>query len=158
MSPQQILAELKQTRPFSTLEEAAGVGLARTAAILEHAFSEALRPHGITPTQYNVLRILRGAGPAGLCRNEVRDRLVARVPDTTRLLDRMEDLGVVSRDRDNPDRRYVTARITPAGAKLLAELDGPVLAFNRRWFGHLGEAGLAKLMELLDEVRRAREG
>ncbi len=150
----QLQAELKQNKPFPTLEAAAAVGLARTAAVVEHAFAEALKPYGITPTQYNALRILRGAGPAGLCRNEVRDRLINPGPDATRLLERMEDIGLVSRDRDNPDRRFVTARITPAGARLLDELEGPLIASHHRWFGHLGQAKVARLIELLDEIRR----
>ena len=125
---------------------------------MEHAFAEALRPHGITPTQYNVLRILRGAGAAGLCRNEVRDRMVSPGPDTTRLLERMEDQGLISRDRDNPDRRFVTARITDAGQELLADLEGPLIAIHQRWFGHMAEARLAGLIELLDEVRRGAKG
>src|SRR4028118_2217200 len=85
--------EIKQSRPFDSLEQEARLGIERTAALLGHAFGEALKPHGITPTQYNVLRILRGAGEKGLCRNEVRERMVAQVPDATRLLDRMEAAG-----------------------------------------------------------------
>ncbi len=154
----QLQAELKQAKPFPSLAAAAAVGLARTAAVVEHAFAEALRPHGITPTQYNVLRILRGAGAAGLCRNEVRDRMVSPGPDTTRLLERMEDQGLVSRDRDNPDRRFVTARITDAGQKLLGDLEGPLTTTHRRWFGHMPEARLGRLIELLDEVRRGSAG
>ena len=77
----QLQAELKQAKPFPSLEAAAAVGLARTAAVVEHAFAEALRPHGITPTQYNVLRILRGSEPDGLCRNALRDRMLSRMPD-----------------------------------------------------------------------------
>lgn len=150
----QLQAELKQTKPFPTLEAAAVVGLARTAAVMEHSFLETLRPYGITPTQYNVLRILRGAGPEGLCRNEVRDRLVSPGPDTTRLLERMEEQGLITRNRDNPDRRFVTARITTVGEKLLVELEGPLKVSQRRWLGHLGEAGLRQLIELLDQVRR----
>ena len=85
-----IQAELKQRKPFRTLEEAASVSLARTAALIEYAAAEVLRRYGLTPTQYNVLRILRGAEPEGLGRNEVRDRLIFKVSDATRLLDRLE--------------------------------------------------------------------
>ncbi len=150
----ELVVELKQTRPFATLEEEAGVSIQRTAAVLGHAFSEALKAYGITPTQYNVLRILRGAGKEGLCRNEVRDRLVAQVPDATRLLDRMVEMGLVSRDRDTPDRRYVTARITAKGTKLVTDLDDPVTRLHRSRLGHLGRSKLRQLIDLLAEARR----
>src|SRR5437762_13910759 len=119
-------AEIKQTKPFASLEEEALLNLERTAAVIGHALAERLKPHGITPTQYNVLRILRGAGKAGLCRNEVRDRLVAQVPDVTRLLDRLEHLGLIDRERSTEDRRLVSTRITAAGLALLRSLDDAV--------------------------------
>ena len=87
-----LYVELKQTRPFDLLEEEAHLSIARTAALLEHAMIQVLKPHGLTPTQYNVLRILRGAGSTGLCRNEIGARLLRPVPDVTRLLDRMTEL------------------------------------------------------------------
>lgn len=146
--------ELKQTRPFSSLEEEAGVSIHRTAAVLGHAFAESFREHGITATQYNVLRILRGAGPNGLCRNEVGARLVAQVPDATRLLDRMTEMGLVSRDRDAPDRRFVTARITAKGTKLVNSLDEPVRRLVRSRLGHLGRSKLQQLIDLLADARR----
>jgi DNA-binding MarR family transcriptional regulator len=146
-------SELKQTKPFASREHEATVSIARTAAILEHGIAEALREHGITPTQFNVLRILRGAGPGGLCRNEVRDRLIAPVPDATRLLDRMMDVGLVSRERDLEDRRFVTARITQRGLDLLARLDDPLELLHRRRLGHLGETKLKTLIDLLAEAR-----
>jgi DNA-binding MarR family transcriptional regulator len=147
--------ELQQTRPFASLEHEATISIARTAAILEHGIAEALRRHGITPTQFNVLRILRGAGAGGLCRNEVRDRLVAPVPDATRLLDRMVELGLVSRDRDLKDRRFVTTRITQRGRELLARLDDPMELLHRRRLGHLGAEKLRALIDLLAAVRTA---
>lgn len=152
--PSQILAELKQTRPFGSLAEEAVVSLARTAAVLEHRFAEALREHGVTPTQYNVLRILRGAGNEGLCRNEVRDRLVSPVPDATRLLDRMEEMELVSRHRDTPDRRFVSTRITERGRRLVDRLDEPLRVIRQETIGHLGEEQLKTLIDLLALVRR----
>jgi DNA-binding MarR family transcriptional regulator len=148
-------SELKQAKPFASLEHEAILSIARTAAVLEHGVIATLKPHGITPTQYNVLRILRGAGMEGLCRNEVRDRLVARVPDATRLLDRLADAGLVARDRDAPDRRYVTTRITPAGLELLARLDEPMTQLHRRQLGRLGPRKLAVLVDLLAQAREA---
>lgn len=147
--------ELKQNKPFPSVEQEALVSIARTAAVFDHAFAEALRPHEITPTQYNVLRILRGAGPDGLCRNEVRDRLITRVPDVTRLLDRMSDMGLVSRDRDTPDRRFVTARITAEGLTLLTKLEVPVSRVQRILVGHLNVKQLSALVDLLALARRS---
>jgi DNA-binding MarR family transcriptional regulator len=147
--------EIKQSKPFGSLEQEAMLSIARTAAILDHGFAESLRPHGVTPTQYNVLRILRGAGDAGLCRGEVRERLVAQVPDVTRLLDRMQDAGLIERERDTADRRLVTTRITAAGLALLDALEAPVLEAHRRHLGHLSQEQLRTLITLLSEARAA---
>lgn len=148
--------EIKQTRPFATLEQEALLSIERTAAVLGHQLAEALKPHGITPTQYNVLRILRGAGEAGLCRHEVRDRLVAQVPDVTRLLDRLETAGLIIRQRESDDRRYVTTRITPAGLALLEELDSGICQIHRNQLGHLGEERLRDLIDLLAAARAGK--
>jgi DNA-binding MarR family transcriptional regulator len=153
--PSRLQTELKQGKPFASPEHEAILSIARTASVLEHGVVEILKPFGITPTQYNVLRILRGAGREGLCRNAVRDRLVARVPDATRLLDRLAEAGLVARDRDMADRRYVTTRITPAGLDLLARLDQPIAQLHRRQLGRLGARKLGTLIELLADVREA---
>ena len=97
--PNDLRHELQQAKPFSSLEEEAFLNLARTASELGDSLELLLKTYGISAAQYNVLRILRGAGPAGLCRNEIRDRLVARMPDVTRLLDRLEALTYVRRSR-----------------------------------------------------------
>src|ERR671919_2703586 len=102
--------ELKMSKPFRSVEEEAVLSIARTAAVLEHTASEGLKAFDLTVTQYNVLRILRGAGEAGLCRNEVGERLVTKVPDVTRLLDRMEAGGLIVRERGAQDRRFVATR------------------------------------------------
>ena len=146
-------SEIKQTRPFSSVHEEAHLSIVRTAAMLTHAFNEAIRDRGITGTQYNALRVLRGAGPAGLCRNEVRDRLVARVPDATRLLDRLERMGLIERERQDGDRRYVSTRITPAGLALLAELDEPVQRLHREQFAVAGEEELRSVVSVLARLR-----
>ncbi len=147
-------ADIKQRRPFDSLEQEAHLNIERTAAVLSHAFAEALKGHGITPTQYNVLRILRGAGKDGLCRNEVRDRMVAQVPDVTRLLDRLEDADLIERERSTEDRRQVGTRITAKGLLLLSELDGPVSDIHKRQLGHLSAAQLKTLAELLSLARQ----
>jgi len=150
----QLRDEIKQTRPFSSLQQEAYLSLGRTWAILEHAVLEALKPHGITPTQYNVLRILRGAGEKGLCRGEVMERMIARVPDGTRLLDRMEAADLIVRERSDEDRRFVTTRVTEEGLGVLAALDEAILEVHQRQFTGLDEKGLRELIELLGLVRQ----
>ena len=151
--PSQLQRELKQTRPFKSLQEEAHLSIQRTAALLEHAFEAALKPHRITATQYNVLRILRGAEPEGLCRNEVAQRLVRQVPDVTRLLDRLEEAKFIVRQRAGQDRRYVVTRITRAGLQLLEEIQQRIDETHRTQLGHLDEAQLRKLIALLAAVR-----
>ena len=145
--------EIKQTKPFGSIQEETHLSIIRTAAMLSHAFTEAIRSHGITGTQYNALRVLRGAGPSGLCRNEVRDRLVARVPDATRLLDRLERMGLIERERQGDDRRFVTTRITPAGLALLAQLDAPVGDLHRRQLNDVTEEDLRTVVRVLERIR-----
>ena len=145
--------EIRQNKPFASLHQEAYLNLARTAAVLSHSFNEAIKPYGITATQYNVLRILRGAGGAGLCRNDVRDRLVAQVPDVTRLLDRMEEAGLIERERETTDRRLVTTRITPEGLRLLDDLDARIVEVHRAQLGHLSKQQLTTLIELLSLAR-----
>jgi DNA-binding MarR family transcriptional regulator len=147
--------ELKQTKPFKCLEEELYLSIIRTAAILEHSLAQALKPYKVTPTQYNVLRILRGAGQAGLCRNEVGERLVAKVPDVTRLLDRMEETGFIVRERSENDRRYVTTRISKRGLELVNELDGVIAEIHHDRLGHVGKDAQRQLVELLRRVRTA---
>jgi DNA-binding MarR family transcriptional regulator len=149
----QLRDEIRQSKPFASLEHEAHLSIERTAAVLTHAMAEALKARGVTPAQYNVLRILRGAGPAGLCRGEVRDRLVAQVPDVTRLLDRLEAAGLVERERGTEDRRFVTTRITAEGLRLLELLDQPVDELHRGLLGHLDGDELKILISLLAKVR-----
>ncbi len=148
--------EIRQTKPFVSLEQEAQLSIERTAAVLAHATAEALKPYGITRTQYNVLRILRGAGPAGLCRNEVRDRLVTQVPDVTRLLDRMEETGLIERIRDTNDRRMVNTHITRAGLKVLDELDAPIAEIHQGQLGHMSRRDLQQLIDLLAVARSGK--
>lgn len=149
--------ELKQTTPFKSLLEEAFVALQRTAALLEHALETELKPSGITATQYNVLRILRGAGQAGLCRSEVGERMVRRVPDVTRLLDRLEDTGLIARARGGEDRRYVTTKITARGLDALAALDDVIARFVAHHMGRLGADQVQSLVVLLSVLRRTDE-
>ena len=153
--PKTLRDEIHQKRPFRSLEQEAYLNLLRTAALLADSFEQMLKPWGITAAQYNVLRILHGAEPAGLCRNEVRDRMLTRMPDMTRLLDRMEQADLVTRSRVSDDRRQVSTRITEKGRQLLAQLDAVVAQEHQRRLGHLSEGELKKLIGLLSAAREA---
>ena len=146
-------AEIKQTKPFPRRSSEALLSVLRTAALLEHRLNEALRPFGITSLQYNVLRILRGAGPDGLCGRECAERLVSKVPDVSRLLVRMEEMQLLRRERDGGDRRHVTARITPRGLRVLEEATPALEALERERFGHLDAGQLQQVIDGLADIR-----
>jgi DNA-binding MarR family transcriptional regulator len=124
----------------------------RASSELERDFVELLKVHDLSAAQYNVLRILRGAGEAGLSCGQVGGRLMRHDPDVTRLLDRLEKRQLIARVRDTSDRRIVRTRITSDGLDLLAQLDAPVDAIHERQFGHLSETKLRALKALLDEA------
>jgi len=144
---------IRQSKPFPSLESETAVALQRTAGDLVWHFNEKLKPFDISPTQYNALRILRGASEAGLTCSEIAERMLNRDPDITRLLDRLLKRGLVRRGRDKKDRRVITAHITDLGLSLLKELDGPVEDFNRRTFAGLGQQKLVELLQVLESVR-----
>jgi DNA-binding MarR family transcriptional regulator len=152
MAPE-LQEELKQNKPFRTLQQEAQLNLVRTANLLSDEFEQMLKPHGITGTQYNVLRILRGAEPGGLCRNEVSQRLLNRMPDATRLLDRMEEAGLVTRERSTTDRRLVTTRITRKGRQIVDSLDAAADEQHEKALGHMSEQQLRTLIKLLTIAR-----
>jgi DNA-binding MarR family transcriptional regulator len=151
--PGQLQREIQQGKPFARVEVEAFLNLLRSTDRLLRGLVDLLRPRQLSPAQYNVLRILRGAGDAGLSCGAVAERLVAHDPDVTRLLDRLEAAGHVQRARDRRDRRVVTARITASGLELLAELDPEVSALHARQLGHLGPARLRRLVALLELAR-----
>jgi DNA-binding MarR family transcriptional regulator len=138
----------KGRRRVASPEEAAFLDLLRTTDMLSRGLVRILKTEDVSATQYNVLRILRGS-PAGLPCGEIGTRMITRDPDVTRLLDRLEKRGLISRCREPEDRRTVMARITPDGLKLLARLDEPVRATHRRQLGHLGTKRLRALTGLL---------
>ena len=149
--------ELKQTRPFVSREEEVYLNIQRTAEVLWSGVNETFKQVDLTPTQYNVLRILRGAGGQGVSCSEVSERLVTKDSDITRFLDRLETRGLISRERETRDRRVIITRITDEGLRLLAGLDKPIAECHRRQLGHLGEKRLATLSKLLEDARNRPE-
>lgn len=148
-----ILAEIKQRKPFDSRGEEALVTLLRTTDVLRRHLGGVVEPRGITMQQYNVLRILRGAGPGGLPTLEIAARMLEQTPGITRLIDRLESKNLVSRQRSSDDRRCVYCRITATGMRLLAELDAPLRAAADRAVNVLKKRELAQLVEILDRLR-----
>jgi DNA-binding MarR family transcriptional regulator len=146
---------IKQRKPFQSLQQEVFLEVLRTGHALVEDLVTLLKPYGLTQPQYNVLRILRGAGAAGLPTGEVGARMVAsREPDVTRLLVRMERQGLVQRERRADNRRFVTARITPEGSRVLKALDQPVLEMHAAQLRHMSRRELERLAELLERARR----
>lgn len=141
-----------ERKPPACPEEAAFLDLLCTTDILARRLVGVLKPADLSPTQYNVLRILRGS-PDGLPCGEIASRMITRDPDITRLLDRLEKRGLISRCREAKDRRMVLTRITAEGLKVLGKLDGPVQQAHREQLGHMGPARLRELTELLSAAR-----
>jgi len=151
--PGRIRREIKQAKPFRRMEDEAFVNLQRTADAMLQGVAAALKPVGLSPAQYNVLRILRGVGSGGLACREIGERMITRDPDITRLLDRLEDRDLVSRTRDRADRRVMATRITKKGLRLLKDLDGPIAQLHADQLGHLGDQRLRSLIVLLGAAR-----
>ncbi len=130
-------------------EQRTVVALARTVSRVMHQMEQLLKPFDLTPTQYNVLRILNGAGPDGLCGSEIGRRLVSQVPDMTRLLDRMAAAGLVARERDPNHRSFVTTRLTDAGRQKLVEATPAIDAYHREQFRRFTREQVQQFRELL---------
>jgi DNA-binding MarR family transcriptional regulator len=151
--PSSIAAEIKQSRPFATRAEEAGVALLRTADLVRRNLSAVLAQHDITLQQYNVLRILRGAGETGRTTLDIAGRMIEETPGITRLLDRIEAKGLVGRERCSEDRRRVWCRITKEGQDLLAALETPMRDALESAMNGLRKRDLADLLDLLDRAR-----
>lgn len=149
----QLRDEIKQKRPFTSPQQAAYLSVQRTASVLGRGLSQVLRRSGLTATQYNVLRILRGADGPLTC-SEVGERMIALDPDVTRLLDRLEEKELIRRERSEVDRRVVVSEITEAGRELVDDLDEPVARVHEEQLGHMGEEELGTLTALLEEARQ----
>jgi DNA-binding MarR family transcriptional regulator len=146
--------EIQQKPPFSSLEEEAFLNLLRTSDCLNRAFNRKIRGWGLTATQYNVLRILRGAEPGGLTCAAIGARMVSSVPDITRLLARLKAQNLVCQHRGPTDRRVVWTQITPAGLDLLRALDPTVRRIPAELLGHLSAAQLRNAIRLLEQARQ----
>jgi DNA-binding MarR family transcriptional regulator len=151
--PGKLQAEIRQSRPFASLEEECYLSLVRTTDALARREVAALKAWQLTPTQYNALRILRGAGEAGATCGEIGERMLTRDPDVTRLLDRLEARGLTRRARSDEDRRVVRTVITRAGLDLLEAVDEPSREWSRQELGHMTKTQLKELIALLDRVR-----
>ncbi|HWA15788.1 MAG TPA: MarR family transcriptional regulator [Gemmatimonadales bacterium] len=145
--------EIKQTKPFSSPAEEATLNIVRTAEVIRTMGAERLKPYGITITQYNVLRILRGAGAAGLPCGQIADRMVTQDSDITRLLDRLSSMGLIERGRSETDRRVVTTVLSADGRKLLTKLDPVVKQLNHDLLGQLDERTIAAMIRGLEQIR-----
>ena len=153
--PGKLAVEIQQTKPFALLEEEAALNIIRTAEVLGQATAAFLRDYDLSPTQYNVLRILRGAGADGATCSQAAERMIAADPDITRLLDRLEARNLIVRERRLPDRRVVVSRITEEGLDLLKTIEKPLRGFLGRTLGRLGSGRLAQLSEILESIRRS---
>jgi DNA-binding MarR family transcriptional regulator len=149
-----LAAEIGKRRPFELAEQEAYLNLLRTMSVLCADGDHLLKQHGLSEATYNILRILRGSGDAGRPCGEIGRDMIARVPDVTRLVDRLEEKGLASRRRIEEDRRVVKVRITKDGLELLARLDEPLRAIHRGQFTALTRAELTELNRLLVKARQ----
>lgn len=152
--PSSLQREIFKKQPFRSPHQEAYLNLVRSASLLESRVERLLKPHGLSPATYNVLRILRGAGEDGRKCHEIGEHMITRVPDITRLVDRLERAALARRERCDKDRRAVFVRITPAGLKLLARIDEPLLELHAQQLGHMTRKQLDALSELLALARR----
>jgi DNA-binding MarR family transcriptional regulator len=150
-----IQRELRQTKPFRSVAQEATVALLRTASIVNRAAARVVEPAGLSVAQYNALRIIRGAGTGGIATLAIRERMIDEGTTITRLLDKLEDAGLIRRERSVPDRRQVMCYATDAGRTLLDELDPRVNAMDEEVVSALNREQLEQFIELLDVVRSA---
>jgi DNA-binding MarR family transcriptional regulator len=156
--PSRLQQEIKQSKPFRSTAQEASLGLLRTVDVLRRRMAALIEPHGITAQQYNVLRILRGAGVEGLPTLEIAERMIEQAPGITRLLDRLETKRLVHRERCPEDRRLVTCRITASGLTLLSRLDDVVNGADATVLSDLTAAEQKQLIRLLDRIRDQKDG
>lgn len=145
--------EIRQSKPFASVEAEALLNILRTAAVLTHRMEQQFKPYGITSTQYNVLRIVQGAGKSGISQCDIAQRLVAETPDVPRLLRRTEEAGLIARDVDESDKRVRNVVLTPEGQRLLKRITPELEAGQDGMFPALSKGQLKSLNELLNLAR-----
>jgi len=150
--------EIRQTKPFSSKSQEGILGLLRTADVVRRFLGKVLEPFDVTPQQYNVLRILRGAGCEGLPTLSIGERMLEEAPGVTRLIDRLEAKGLVHRERSPQDRRQVLCWLTPTGKELVERIDGPMNAADDAALGMLAPEDQTQLIRLLDAIRAGHAG
>ena len=150
-----LASEIRQSKAFDSLEEEAILNLARTHEFVQQRSSGFFKQFQLTATQYNILRILRGAGKNGISCTEASDRMVTSDPDITRLLDRLESRNLIVRERSRGDRRVVISRISEDGLELLKSIDKPLARFIKRTIGHIGRERLEQFVETLESIRES---
>ena len=148
-----IQTEIRQSKPFRSVAQEATVALLRTASVVSRAVARVVEPSGLSLAQYNALRIIRGAGTGGIPTLSIRERMIDEGTTITRLLDKLDDAGLIRRERSYPDRRQVLCFVTDAGRKLLDSLDPQVNAMDEDVVASLDESQLETFVELLDTVR-----
>lgn len=146
--------EIVQEKPFTSRQEEAFLSLLRTTDCLQRAFHLGIRKQGLTSTQYNVLRILRGSQPHGLTCSAIGERMITAVPDITRLLARLKSADLIQQERDTQDRRIVRTQISAKGLELLQQMDPLIEHLPMELFRHMQEKDVQQLISLLEEVRR----
>jgi len=155
--PGRLQAEIHQTRPFAAIEEEALLNIVRTAEVVQRMMADFLKDFDLSPAQYNVLRILRGAGTTGATCSQIGERLLTHDPDITRLLDRMEGRGLIARERSSTDRRAIITRITGDGLTLTDRIDAPIRTLTQSKMGKFGRGALTELISGLERIREAFE-
>ena len=148
-----VQAEIRQTRPFRSRRQEATIGLLRTASVVSRALERVVEPAGISLAQYNALRIVRGAGSAGIPTLGVRERMIQEGTTITRILDKLEKAGLVRRERSTPDRRQVICHVTPKGRQLLEQLDPRVNEADEKVVAGLSAGEIERLIGTLDAIR-----
>jgi DNA-binding MarR family transcriptional regulator len=149
-----VQSEIRQTKPFRSTAQEATIALLRTASIVNRALARVVEPYGLSLAQYNALRIIRGAGSGGIPTLSIRERMIEEGTTITRLLDKLEEAGLIQRERSVPDRRQVLCRVTDAGRKLLDTLDPLVNSADEEAVASLSQSELERFIDLLDAVRQ----
>jgi DNA-binding MarR family transcriptional regulator len=153
--PTDVRGEIRQGKPFRSRRQEGAIALLRTASVVRRAIARVIEPSGLSLAQYNALRIIRGAGPAGVATLAIRERMIEEGTTITRLLDKLEEAKLIQRERSVPDRRQVVCTVTDAGRALLDRLDRKVDAADEATMAALGTRELDQLIHLLDAIRAA---